>query len=56
MCQWFSPTKLTMTFETEGKGKIAEEVLESIVVRNSAGEVEYLDLPTRFLLISNHQV
>jgi hypothetical protein len=56
MCQWFAPTKLMITFETEGKGKVTEEDLQDIAVRNQAGEVEYLKLPTKFVLVSNHQV
>lgn len=56
MCQWFAPTKLKVTFETEGKGKFNAEDVERLVVRNKSGEVAYLNLPTKFVLISNHQV
>ncbi|KAG6831269.1 hypothetical protein H0H92_011779 [Tricholoma furcatifolium] len=56
MCQWFAPTKLNVTFETEGKGRFSAEEIESMVVRDDAGDVVSLNLPTKFVLISNHQV
>ncbi|KAF7339880.1 Lysocardiolipin acyltransferase [Mycena venus] len=56
MCQWFAPTKLIISFEREGKGRFTEEEIERIVVKNKNGEVESLDLPTKFILIANHQV
>lgn len=56
MCQWFAPTKLSITFEMEGKGRFSEEDINRVVVRNEAGEVVSLNLPTKFVLISNHQV
>ncbi|KAJ7275310.1 hypothetical protein B0H12DRAFT_251814 [Mycena haematopus] len=56
MCQWFAPTKLVISFEREGKGRFTEEEIERIVKKNKNGEVEWLDLPTKFILIANHQV
>ncbi|KAJ6519558.1 acyltransferase-domain-containing protein [Mycena sanguinolenta] len=56
MCQWFAPTKLIISFEREGKGRFTDEDIERIVKRNKNGEVEWLDLPTKFILIANHQV
>ena len=56
MCQWFAPTKLKITFETEGKGKFTAEDLQTAIVRDTAGGFLYLNLPTKFVLVSNHQV
>ncbi|KAF5368472.1 hypothetical protein D9758_002417 [Tetrapyrgos nigripes] len=56
MCQWFSPTKLRITFETEGKGAFSRDEIDRIVVRDKKGRVVSLDLPTKFVLIANHQV
>jgi len=56
MCQWFSPTKLVISFETEGKGRFTTEQIEKIVVKDENGKVVSLDLPTKFILIANHQV
>ncbi|KAG6861205.1 hypothetical protein C0995_002554 [Termitomyces sp. Mi166 len=56
MCQWFAPTSLRITFETEGKGSFNTEDIESLVVKNRAGDVVSLNLPTKFVLISNHQI
>ncbi|KAK7064450.1 putative acyltransferase CST26 [Favolaschia claudopus] len=56
MCQWFAPTKLIISFEREGKGRLTQEEIDRIVKKNSNGEVESLDLPTKFVFIANHQV
>ncbi|KAJ7597240.1 acyltransferase-domain-containing protein [Mycena floridula] len=56
MCQWFAPTAFKVTFETEGQGAFTEEEIESCVVRDTSGKIIYLDLPTKFVLIANHQV
>ena len=56
MCQWFAPTKLEITFETEGNGRFEAEDLQTAIVRSPAGEFLYLNLPTKFVLVSNHQV
>ncbi|KAF8213339.1 acyltransferase-domain-containing protein [Mycena galopus ATCC 62051] len=56
MCQWFAPTKLVISFEREGKGRFTAEEIERIVIKNKNGEVQWLDLPTKFILIANHQV
>lgn len=56
MCQWFAPTKLSVTFETEGKGRFTPEEIEDAVIRGPRGELLSLNLPTKFVLIANHQV
>ncbi|KAG7099415.1 hypothetical protein E1B28_001268 [Marasmius oreades] len=56
ICQWFSPTKLVITFETKGKGALTEEEIANIVVRNESGDLVSLNLPHRFVYIANHQV
>ncbi|KAJ7655086.1 acyltransferase-domain-containing protein [Mycena polygramma] len=56
MCQWFAPTKLVISFQREGKGAFTAEQIERIVIKNKSGEVVSLDLPTKFILIANHQV
>ncbi|KAF7310681.1 Lysocardiolipin acyltransferase [Mycena chlorophos] len=56
MCQWFAPTKLRITFETEGKGKLSTEQIERIAVKDERGNVVSLNLPTKFVYISNHQI
>lgn len=56
MCQWFAPTKLKITFEMQGKGSITSEDIESMVVRNKEGGIVSLNLPTKFVLVGNHQV
>ncbi|KAJ6627200.1 hypothetical protein B0H10DRAFT_1996020 [Mycena sp. CBHHK59/15] len=56
MCQWFAPTKLVISFEREGKGSFSAEEIELIVVKDENGDIISLDLPTKFILIANHQV
>ncbi|KAF9270418.1 acyltransferase-domain-containing protein [Marasmius fiardii PR-910] len=56
MSQWFSPTKLVITFETKGQGALTEEEIENIIVKNEKGEVVSLNLPQKFVYIANHQV
>lgn len=56
MCQWFAPTKLRVTFETQGPGKFSKEDIKRAVVKNAQGEVVYLNLPTKFVLTANHQM
>jgi hypothetical protein len=56
MSQWFAPTKIVLTFETVGKGRISESELEKIVVRDPDGSVVSLRLPNKSVFISNHQV
>ena len=55
MCSWFAPTNLVITFETKGQGKFTEEELEKLVEKDSEGNVR-LNLPTKSVLIANHQV
>ena len=56
MCQWFAPTKLRITFETQGLGSFTPEEINRYVIRDTDGKVIALDLPTKFVLIANHQV
>ncbi|KNZ73498.1 hypothetical protein J132_03262 [Termitomyces sp. J132] len=56
MCQCFAPTSLRITFETEGKGSFNVEDIKKLVIKNEAGDVASLNLPTKFVLISNHQI
>ena len=56
MCQWFAPTKLRITFETQGLGSFTPEQINSYIIRDADGKVIALDLPTKFILIANHQV
>jgi hypothetical protein len=56
MTQWFAPTRLSITFEREGQGCFSEEQIEQIIVRNTEGKVTALKLPTKSILIANHQV
>lgn len=54
--QWFAPTTLRLTFETEGQGALTPEQLEDLVVRDAHGRVIKLNLPQQTVMISNHQV
>jgi hypothetical protein len=45
-----------ISFEREGQGSFTAEQIEKIVVKNENGQVVSLDLPTKFILIANHQV
>lgn len=56
MCQWFAPTTLQITFEREGLGKFADDEIEQIAVKDDHGNIISLNLPTKFVLIANHQV
>ncbi|KAL6304272.1 acyltransferase-domain-containing protein [Sparassis latifolia] len=56
MSQWFAPTKLVISFETEGLGKFAYEELQEMVVRDNGGRVVGLNLPQKAVLIANHQI
>ena len=56
MCQWFAPTKLVVTFETEGQGRFSPEELRGLVERDETGRVIRLHLPKKTVLIANHQV
>ena len=54
--QWFAPTELVISFETEGQGKFTPEEIEGLVVRDKNGTVVALNLPRKTVLIANHQV
>jgi len=56
MNQWFAPTKLSITFETEGQGKLTEEEIRYLVERDASGKVTALHLSPKSVIISNHQV
>ncbi|KAF9480044.1 hypothetical protein BDN70DRAFT_878074 [Pholiota conissans] len=56
MCYWFAPTKLVITFETEGMGAFTQDELDLYVLKDNDGTPVALDLPTKFVLIANHQV
>jgi hypothetical protein len=56
MSQLFAPSKLVITFETEGQGKFSSLEIENIAVRNANGEVIGLHLPNKSVIIANHQV
>ena len=56
MNQWFAPTKLSITFETEGQGRFTEKEILSMVERDASGKVIALHLPSKCVIISNHQV
>ena len=54
--QWFAPTELVISFETEGQGKFTQAEIDKLVVRDASGRVVALDLPRKTVLIANHQV
>ena len=54
--QLFAPTRLSITFERDGQGRFSDEQIKQIVVRNAGGKVVALKLPTKSILIANHQV
>jgi len=56
MSQWFAPTKFKITFETEGMGAFTPEEIERYIIKDDKGNAIALDLPTKFVLIANHQV
>uniref|UniRef100_A0A8H8CPN0 Phospholipid/glycerol acyltransferase domain-containing protein n=1 Tax=Psilocybe cubensis TaxID=181762 RepID=A0A8H8CPN0_PSICU len=56
MCQWFAPTKLLITFETQGMGAFTQEEIDKYILKDKEGNAVGLDLPTKFVLIANHQV
>jgi len=56
MCQCFSPTKIRVTLETTGMGAFSAEEIERMVVRDQSNGVAFLNIPTKFVLISNHQI
>jgi len=53
--QWFAPTRFSITFEKEGLGRFTEQEIEQVVVRNADGKVVSLNLPTKSILLANHQ-
>ncbi|KAF8633934.1 hypothetical protein AX15_001118 [Amanita polypyramis BW_CC] len=56
MCQWFAPTSIRVTFETEGKGKFSQEMIQQVVEKDENGNVVSLNLPNKLVLTANHQV
>ncbi|KIM67125.1 hypothetical protein SCLCIDRAFT_14246 [Scleroderma citrinum Foug A] len=55
MNQWFAPTTFSITFETHGRGKFSPEEIQQIVERDPSGKVVALHLPSKSVIISNHQ-
>lgn len=56
VCQVFAPTTIRMTFESDGIGKFKPEEIEQIVIRDPSGKIVELRLPSRLVIIGNHQV
>ena len=56
MSQWFAPTQLSITFEREGMGRFTEDEIANAVVKDDRGTVVALNLPTKHILVANHQV
>lgn len=56
MCQWFAPTKLLVTFETEGMGRFTQDEIDRFIIKDIDGNGLGLNLPTKFVLTANHQV
>ncbi|KIM48017.1 hypothetical protein M413DRAFT_218056 [Hebeloma cylindrosporum] len=56
MSQWFAPTKLVVTFETQGMGRFTPEEIDLCLIKDSDGKPVALNLPTKFVLIANHQI
>ena len=56
MNQWFAPTRISLTFEQEGQGKFTEEEIRNLVERDASGRVIAVHLPSKAVLIANHQV
>lgn len=56
MCQLFAPTSIRLTFETEGKGKLSQDMIEQVAEKDESGNVVSLKLPDKFVLTANHQV
>lgn len=56
MCQWFAPTTLVISFETEGPGRFTEDEIDHIIERDEKGRVVALQLPQKMVLVANHQV
>lgn len=56
MCQWFAPSRLVITFERDGPGAFSMDEIGEIAIRGRDGRVLGLKLPTKSVLIANHQV
>jgi len=56
MSQWFAPTKLVVTFETQGMGRFSPEEIDLFLIKDTGGKPIALNLPTKFVLTANHQV
>ncbi|KAI6045007.1 acyltransferase-domain-containing protein [Pisolithus marmoratus] len=56
MNQWFAPTSLSITFETQGQGTFTLEDIQQIIRRDASGKVVALNLPPKLVIVSNHQV
>ena len=56
MCQWFAPSRLVITLERDGPGAFSIEEIGQIVIRARDERVLGLNLPSKSVLIANHQV
>ncbi|KAH7883775.1 acyltransferase-domain-containing protein [Phlebopus sp. FC_14] len=54
--QWFAPTRLSITFESQGLGKFTQEDVQNIVERDASGKVVALHLPSKSVITANHQI
>lgn len=56
MCQWFAHSRLVITLERDGPGAFSMDEIREIAIRGRDGRVSGLKLPTKSVLIANHQV
>jgi hypothetical protein len=56
MCQWFAPSRLVITLERDGPGAFSMDEIREIAIRGRDGRVLGLKLPSKSVLIANHQV
>ncbi|KAJ3551374.1 hypothetical protein NM688_g4742 [Phlebia brevispora] len=54
--QLFAPTTMIISFERDGVGRICQEDIDRMVVRDETGRVLALNLPQKAVLIANHQI
>jgi hypothetical protein len=56
MCQWFAPSRLVITLERDGPGAFSIDEIQKVTRRGGDGRVVGLNLPSKSVLIANHQV
>ena len=54
--QYFAPTTLIVSFERDGLGRLSQDEVDRMVVRDKSGRPIGLNLPQKSVLIANHQV